>query len=229
MLRGLLSLALAMQIAGVPDSRADAPESESVSPTWAVAVANRARVKTAPSFKVEPDHIRPESARLLGEFGEVVLIGIIGQDGKVREARVKVSSHSDAIDAAALASVPAMLFEPARDAAGSPLDIVSVVSLEYSHVDFHGPRSLAQYRCDQFVRDYDWWYRTWPADKHDRIFETLRGFTALADLRAGNASRTDFEAEWKAAVEACRQSPQKRMLDMFATHGKLLRQMVGAG
>lgn len=194
------------------------------SPAMADALANKARATTAPSFIKQPDYIRPEAAKSAGEFGEVVLSGIIGEDGKFAEPKIRTSSRSALIDAAALASVDAMLFEPARDAAGKALSIPANLPREYSQVAFHGPAGLAQYRCDQFVRDYDWWYRTWPVDQQDRVFKTLRGFAVVADMRTGKTA--DFDTEWKSAIESCRKSPSKMMLDQLKPHGALFRGMV---
>lgn len=219
-----LFAALAAQ-AALPAAAPSVASQRAPSPAWEAASANRARVKQAPSFKIEPDAVRPEEARQRGEFGEVILIGIIGADGHVTEARVKSSSRSAIIDAAALASVPAMVFEPARDAAGQPLAIVSNMSLEYPHVGFHGKAGLRHYRCDQFVRDYDWWYRTWPADKVDRVFATVRGFVTMAYLQR-RAPVPDFGAEWKAAVEACRGQPDRLMIDMLTPDGRIIRDMI---
>lgn len=199
---------------------------DDVSPAMVAAIANKSHAKSAPSFIKEPDYTRPEAARLAGEFGEVILSGIIGADGKFSEPVIAVSSRSDAIDAAALASVPTMLFEPARDAEGKPLAIPAKLPLEYANVNFHGANGLAGYRCEQFVRDYDWWYRTWPADKQDRVFKTLRGFVVLADMKSGKQSQATFETEWKTAIESCRQSPDKLMIDMLKPHGALIRGMV---
>lgn len=199
--------------------------SEAVSPAMAVAVANKPRAKSAPSFIEEPDYTRPEAAKLAGEFGEVILSGIIGEDGRLHEAKIAVSSRSESIDKAALASVPSMLFRPAADADGKPLSIPATLSLEYPHVKFHGPGGLAEYGCDQFVRDYDWWYRAWPADNQDRVFKTLRGYAALSDLNSGKLGGS-FDAEWKAAIQSCRQSPNKLMLDMLKPHGSLIKGMV---
>ena len=84
----------------------------------------------------------------------------------------------------------------------------------------------AQYRCDQFVRDYDWWYRTWPSGQQDRIFKTLRGYVVLAEMQSGKMSQVNFDSEWKAAIEACRSSPDKLMLDLLKPHGKFIRGMV---
>lgn len=196
----------------------------SASAAMADALANKARAKSAPSFTKQPDYIRPEAAKSAGEFGEVVLSGIIGEDGKFAEPKVKISSRSALIDAAALASVDAMLFEPARDADGKALSVPANLPLEYSQVAFHGPAGLAHYRCDQFVRDYDWWYRTWPTDQKDRVFKTLRGFAVVADMRTGKTS--DFDTEWKSAIDSCRKSPSEMMLDQLKPHGALFRGMV---
>ena len=190
------------------------------------AVANKSRAKTAPSLTNEPEYIRPEVARLAGEFGEVILSGIVGEDGTLREPKIGVSSRSASIDAAALAAVPSMRFKPAHDAEGNALAIPARLSLEYGHVDFRGPRGIVQYRCDQFVRDYDWWYRTWPSDQQDRIFKTLRGYAVLTEMQSGKLSQVNFDSEWKAAIEACRTSPDKLMLDLLKPHGKFIRGMV---
>lgn len=202
-----------------------APQSETVSPAMAAARVNKDRARTAPTFIKEPDYQRPEPAERAGEFGEVTVSGIIGEDGKFLEPKIAVSSRSASIDAAALASVPSMVFEPARDGEGKPLSIPADLPLDYSQVKFHGPGGLTQYRCDQFVRDYDWWYRTWPVEHHDRVFETLRGFAVVADLRSGK-SGINFDTEWKSAIEACRKSPDKMMLDLLKPHGTLFRGML---
>lgn len=219
----MMMVAIALQPPPAQDgaSATDDP----VSPAMTEARSNRSRARTGASFIEEPERVRPEAAQLAGEFGEVVLSGIIGADGRLHEARVVESSRSAAIDAAALASVPNMLFEPARDAEGRALSTAARLPREYLHVEFHGPRGLANYRCDQFVRDYDWWYRTWPSDKVDRVFSTLRGFATVADMQS-RRSGGDFATEWRAALEACRRSPDRLMLDLLEPHGALFRTMM---
>lgn len=219
-------MSVLMVLVALAAQSAPAQTSGTVSPAMAAAVANKARAKAAPSFINEPDYVRPEAARLAGEFGEVIVSGVVGEDGRLREPKIEVSSRSTAVDAAALASVPSMLFKPARDVEGKPLAIPAKLSLEYGHVDFRGPRGVAQYRCDQFVRDYDWWYRTWPSGQQDRIFKTLRGYVVLAEMQSGKMSQVNFDSEWKAAIEACRSSPDKLMLDLLKPHGKFIRGMV---
>lgn len=188
----------------------------------AVAIANKSRAKTAPRLIEGPALVRPEAARMAGEFGEVVLSGIVTEDGRLREAKVAVSSRSAIIDATALEAAPAMTFEPARDATGAAVSIPANLPLEFSHTDFRGPRGLAKYRCEQFVRDYDWWRRTWPADKHDRVYATLRGYAVVADMNSGTKIG-DFADEWRQALEACRVSPNKVMLDVLKPHGLFFR------
>jgi TonB family protein len=222
---GKMSVLIMLAALVGPDSQAATSTNQPVSSAMAAAIANKPRAKTAPSLIREPDDLRPAAAMSAGEFGEVTLSGIIGEDGKFQEAKIGVSSRSTAIDAAALAAVPTMLFEPARDADGKPLSVPANLPLEYSQTDFHGPRGLAHYQCGQFVRDYDWWYRTWPAEKQDRVFKTLRGFVVLADLKSGKTSG-DFASEWKRAIESCRKSPDKLMLDMLKPHGSFIRAMV---
>jgi TonB family protein len=223
-----MALVAAVAAQAFSSASGSTPDAERGSPAWVAANANKARAKTSPSFINEPDYVRPEAARLAGEFGEVVISGIIGEDGKVREPKIKVSSRSSSIDSAALASIPAMLFEPARDAEGNPLSIPADLALEFGHVDFRGPRGLSQYRCEQFVRDYDWWYRTWPADAQDRIFKTLRGYVALSGMQSGKPAG-DFDSEWKATIEACRKSPGRLMLDMLKPDGAFIRGMLKKG
>lgn len=202
-----------------------ASRTEPTSAAMAEAMANRSLAKTRPSFTRQPDYRRPEAARDRGEFGEVVLSGIIGADGRFTEAQIKVSSRSSIIDDTALAAVPTFLFQPARDADGKAISVSANLPLEYPHVEFRGKDGLAEYRCAQAVRDYDWWNRTWPADKKDRVFATLRGMVVMSDLGAGRKP-VDFDAEWGAAIESCRTTPDRKMLDLLHPHGSFIRDLL---
>lgn len=216
--------ALAIQAASTP---ADTGSGDvSVSPAMAAAKANKPRMKSSPEFIREPDYTRPDAAKLTGEFGEVVLSGIIGEDGKLREARISKSSRSTLLDAAALQAVPEILFKPALDGDGKPISIPANINIEYSQTQIHGQKGILKYRCGQFVLDYDWWYRTWPADHGDRIFKTFRGFSAMEDIRL-HKEYGSFLDEWKRAIEACRASPNSFMLDMLKPHGNLIRKLIG--
>lgn len=217
-------VALAAQVAGMASDTTQ-PPIESMSPALTEATANKTRIKTRPSLVHEPDYVRPKSAIEAGEFGEVWISGIIGEDGKLREPKIKVSSRAASIDSAALADVPFVLFSPARDAEGKAISIPISMSFEYIHVEFNGKHNLAQYRCNQAVKDYDWWNKTWPSDKKDRIYGTVKGMVVMRALRAGSRSGLDFDSEWKAAIEACRTQPDKFMLDLLKPDGELIRSM----
>lgn len=182
------------------------------------AQANRVRMAKPPQLVTEPAYVRPAAALEAGEYGEVSVRVIVGEDGRATEPAVVVSSRSALIDAAAIAAVPAMRFTPAQDAEGKPLALPIRLSIEFANI---APGELTGYRCDQFARDVAWWQRTWPEDQRDRIRDTLAGLAAMADLR--NGKLTSFRKEWLAAAEACRADPAAFMLDKLEPHGKLLR------
>jgi TonB family protein len=195
-----------------------APPPATPSAAMAAALANRPRMAKPPQLKIEPDYVRPNAALQAGEYGEVSLRIIVGEDGRVSEPTVVVSSRSALIDAAAMAATAGMRFTPAQDAAGTPIALPIRVSVEFPNITRAG---IATYRCDQFARDVDWWQRTWPADKRDRIRDTMAGLVVVYDLRNGKMS--NFRNEWLAAAEACRAEPRAFMLDKLELHGKLLR------
>lgn len=221
----LVSLvALAAQVAAAASDATQVPI-EPMSPALTEATANKARIKTRPFLTHEPDYVRPQLAIEAGEFGEVSISGIVGEDGKLHEPKIKTSSRAASIDAAALADVPSLLFSPARDSEGKAISVPVNMSLEYGHVQFHGPNNLPRYRCEQAVRDYDWWNQTWPTGKKDRIYGTIKGMLVVQALHAGNRSGLDFDSEWKSAIEACRTQPRKLFLDFLKPHGELVRRM----
>ncbi len=199
---------------------------EPKSPLLAEATANKARMKMRPYMRSEPEYIRPKAAIAAGEFGEVLVTGIVGEDGKLYEPVIKTSSRSDILDKTALAEASAYEFSAALDGAGKAIKVPIVISMEYGHVDFNGPNSLAKYGCSQAVKDYDWWERAWGDEKQDRIYLTVQGMVATAALRSGTAAPTSFASEWKSAIEACRQEPSKRFLDLLKPHGALIRDMI---
>ncbi|RYD47726.1 MAG: TonB family protein [Sphingomonadales bacterium] len=208
-----LALPLAAQAQTAP-AASDTPQSAA----WTAAESNRPRVKTAPEFKYEPATDRPAEALAAGEFGEVVLVGILDVQGSLREVRIGESSKSASIDAAALAAASEMRFQPARDATGAPIAMILRVNLEYEHASFRGANAIARYRCGQAVRDYDWWARTWPG-KSDRIYATPLGFSVAAGIK-------DFDSDWRNAIESCRTAPKALMLDKLQ-YGDFVKGMVG--
>lgn len=207
------------------------------SPAMTAARANRARLKTTAVFKSGPRAEIPEAALAAGEFGKVTVSGIIGADGRFSELKVVDSSRSERLDAAALAAAAASVFEPARDAAGEPIAILARMPFEFTNAKSAGKGGgVLRYRCDQFARDYDWWYRTWPADKHDDFYFLVLGFSTIAKSQGANGRldyekfgsvNKDFDARWRAAVEACRAKPDRLFIDVFKPEGDMLKRMAG--
>jgi TonB family protein len=197
------------------------------SAAMAEAEAHKGLVSRPPRPSREPDYTRSSETARAGEYGEVVIRGIVTEDGRFIEPAVVQSSRSSLVDAAALAFLPETEFEPARDASGKPLSIPITYSIEIPAVRFRGENSLLEYSCAQFVRDHDWWRTAWPDGTRDRVYKTLNGYIAVADLRGafgGNAPR--FEDDWAAAVESCRARPEARMIEQLAFYGKFISGML---
>lgn len=196
---------------------------------------NQTRVKTRAAFKSGSIPEIPEAARAAGHFGKVRIVGIIGIDGRFSETTIATSSRSDILDTAALAAAQAAVFEPARDANGEPLAIRVVMPFEFSNAKSAGKGGGAlRYKCDQFARDYDWWFKTWPADEKDDFYYLVLGLTTTAQLHAGKldasnvrATTEGFEARWKKAVKTCQAKPDKLFLDVFKPEGDMLRRLAG--
>ena len=207
------------------------------SPAMAAARGNVARVKTRVAFKSGPEAEFAEAARASGEFGKVTVVGIIGPDGRFSELSVAESSRSPQLDASALAAAAETVFEPARDEAGVPLAVRGRMPFEFTNAKSPGKGGGAlRYKCDQFARDYDWWSKTWPGDKHDDFYLAVLGITTMARSRAKDGSidyskfgsaNKDFDARWNATVETCRSKPDRMFIDVFKPEGDLLRRMAG--
>jgi TonB family protein len=209
-------------------------------PAMAAARANRQRVKVNPEFKSGPDSTIPEGARAAGEFGKVVISGIIGTDGRFSETRVVASSRSPLLDSTALGIANATLFEPAKDANGAPLAVPAQMPIDFSNAHTPGKGGgVLRYGCTQFARDYDWWFKTWPAgSRHDDFYLLVLGLSTIVRSRSPNGSidmqrfgsvNRDFEVRWKAAVEACRASPDRLFIDVFKPEGDFMRGMARKG
>ncbi|WP_157216632.1 TonB family protein [Flavisphingomonas formosensis] len=231
MVPGLLMFVLA---AAAPDTATGAVAETAA---MAAARANRAAMKAPPVFKSGPEAEFPEGAREAGEFGKAIVSGIVGADGRMTEASIALSTRSARLDAAALAAAQASLFDPARDAAGTAIAVPVRMPFEFSNAKGPGKGGgVLRYRCDQVVRDYDWWYATWPADAHDDFYLMTLGFSMIAKSRTakgeldpsamGKVNR-DFDERWRAAVETCRKTPERLFIDVLKPEGELLRHLGG--
>jgi TonB family protein len=188
---------------------------------------------TPPKFLSGPEPIFPDAAKAAGEHGKVVVSGTIDVDGRLHDPKVDVSSKSELLDASALAAATAAVFEPARDEHGVAIAKHAQVPYDFSNARTAGKGGGAlRYRCDQFVRDYDWWYKTWPADQHDDFYLMVLGYDSLIALRSGNLgdiaeSNKNFESHWRATIEDCRKSPDKLFVDVIEPEGPFLRRLAG--
>jgi len=231
LLASMMATLIALQAA--PSAPNSSPMTES--PAMTMARANRSRMKVAPSFRSGPDPDVPAAAQAAGEFGKVTISGIIGVDGHFSEAKVAVSSRSTLLDTTALAIANSTVFDPAKDENGAPLAISAQMPVEFSNAKTPGKGGgVLRYRCDQFARDYDWWFRTWPTGNHDDFYLLVLGFSTIAKARDRNGAldinkfasvNRDFESRWKSAVEACRAAPDRLFIDVFQPEGKLMRGM----
>lgn len=104
------------QAAAAPPASDTVAEAPPESAAWAEAKANRAKIKTAPTFIDGPKADLPEAEKALGHHGPVVVEGIIGTDGRMTEVRIKETSHAAAVDRIAIEAALGSTFMPAKDA-----------------------------------------------------------------------------------------------------------------
>lgn len=211
-MRFALLVAAALQIGS---TAVQAPEE---SPAIATAKANRASMKTAPSYTLEPDTVVPEDAKLQGEHGEVSVAGIIGVDGRFTETRVKSTSRSDRIDVAALRAAQEARFAPARGADGLPLPVYVSVTFNFDNAASLDGKAFRSYRCAQFLRDQAWWKQAWPERPRDKFGNLLAGMlisSAGTQPEALQRNAERFDAIWKATFDQCRNKPNASVVDTF--------------
>lgn len=177
--------------------------------------ANKAKVVTRPDFINGPPADLPASEKALGHHGLVVIEGVVGSDGRMHAASVKTSSGVPTLDAIALAAAQGSTFTPAKDAAGAALPVL--ISMPFEFAAYRSATGgIYQYKCDQFVRDMDWWRQANPQKpyKEHELYKILSGFRILALLRSAGGDHTKvlkaingFETKWNAAIELCRRKP----------------------
>ncbi|NML04604.1 energy transducer TonB [Sphingomonas sp. G-3-2-10] len=223
----------------VQDAPPPATAQEAPSPAMAAANANRAKVKTRPSFKDGPSADLPAASRAIGEHGKVEITGIIGVDGRVTETRITQSSRSPTLDRIALEAVAGSSYEPAKDAEGNPIAIPAKIPFDFGNLRTPGKGGgILRYSCAQFVLDQDWWKATWGEDaRGDEFFHMSLGIAMLSrpggltgmsgkDLTAAVA---DFGKRFDDALGKCRKSPEKMVIDVFKPYGDVMRRLASQG
>ena len=184
---------------------------------------------------VWPDY--PDAERAAGHHGTVKISGTIGPDGRLVDAKVAMSSRAPGLDAAALAAAQGTVFRVRRDAAGQP--IPQEATLPFSFDSYHSPGKgggILRYRCDQFVKDQDWWRATWPAKQYDEFFNMILGLKAIIALgQAGmdaamiKGTINDLEQRWTKGIDACRAKPEAMFIDVFKPEGDWARRLAVMG
>lgn len=188
------------------------------SPAVTAAKANRASMKTAPSYALEPDTVVPEDAQLRGEHGEVSVAGIVEVDGRFMETRVTSTSRSDRIDAAALRAAQEARFAPARGGDGRPLPVYVSVTFNFDNAASLDGKAFRAYRCAQFLRDQEWWKQSWPEHPRDKFGNLLAGMlisSAGTQPEALQRNAERFDIIWKATFDKCRNKPNASVVDTF--------------
>jgi TonB family protein len=224
---GSAAFAQAPATAPAPPAAPLTPEAQAV----ADAKPNVAKVKTRPKWLSGPAVDLPEAEKALGHHGKVVVTGVLGVDGKIRYATVTQSSGAPNLDALALEATLASVFEPAKDAEGAVLAIpISIPTEFYNYKSDKPGGGMVRYRCDQFVKDMDWWRATFPDARWSRLelYTMMLGLGTLARLNAGalnaenlQAANADFERRFVKSIEDCRARPEKRFVDMLQPEGAM--------
>ncbi len=211
----MLSVFLVAAALQIGAAAAQMPED---SPAVTAAKANRASMKTAPFYTREPDTVVPEDAKVRGEHGEVSVSGIVDVDGRFMETRVKSTSRSDRIDAAALRAAQKARFSPAQGSDGRPLPVHVSVKFNFDNAASLDGKAFRSYRCAQFLRDQQWWKQAWPERPQDKFGNLLAGMLISSagtrpEALQRNAER--FDAIWKVTFDQCRTKPNASVVDTF--------------
>lgn len=237
-LAAALALMAAMPVAAA-DPAPPAPVAASPDPVeqaeTAAAKSNLARVKVKPKWVSGADPEYPEAEQLAGHFGEVVISGVLGVDGRMHFARVASSSDAPVLDALALEAVKTAVFEPARDADGAAIPIVISIPQEfYGYKSAGKGGGILRYSCKTFAANMDWWRSVHPDAKWSdlELYSMMVGVGVLgrginpATLKADLA---DFERRWLVAIGKCRAKPDKRFIDMLQPEGRMAEALAKAG
>ena len=189
----------------------------------AAAQGNRERMKAPPGFVNGPRAALPPSEKALGHHGTVIIEGVIDVDGRMHAARVKVGSGVAALDNIALSAAQESRFTPAKDAAGQALPVLT--SMPFDLVAYKSVNSgLFEHKCDQFVRDMDWWRIANPSKPFSEhtLYKLELGSSMLSIMQAArgdqNKLRTligGFDTKWSAAMELCRVKPAMLQKDVI--------------
>lgn len=176
----------------------------------------------------------PESEQALGHNGVVRVWVVVGADGRPGKAVVRNTSGSAALDEIAWTSMQTAQFKPARDLAGRPVATrITVVVAFGAYRTSQAPGGIRRYRCQQFVRDVDWWQSTHPGvDWNDHpLYRAMATVDATSTIftRSGMslatiaAAQAGLPVRWAQAIATCRTQPDVLLVDVMKPEGDQLR------
>lgn len=227
----LCGSAMAQEQGAATPALQPSPIDQVASTEIAAAEANRALISRRPEWLSGPRAEFPDSEKALGHNGDVVVRGLLGVDGRLRHATISVSSGAPALDANALAAANLSVFQPAEDVDRRAIPVMMSMPFKfYAYRSSDPGGGAAQYTCDQFVLDMDWWRSTFPEktiEDHE-LYTMVLGLGVTSRLHLGTErafaaeSTADFTRRWLAAIETCRAHPDWRFTQAISPEGELI-------
>lgn len=222
MMRGAL-LALLALAASASAQQVDTP------PTTSTPNSNLTIIPAPPpgaSFWAQAERVRtvdiPQWAKDAGHNGSAAYTATVGADGKLVALKLRISSRSEAIDAAVKARAETLSYQPATDKDGNPAAGPVNIRMGYARYDKDSPGGgIDTYTCGDLVREYVWFNAA-----NDGLLTGFAPRTAFHTLGArwrieqgqplDEASMdADIEARmdmWPKLLEKCRKHPERLLL-----------------
>lgn len=163
----------------------------------------------------------PQWAKDAGHNGAASYRATVDAEGKLIGLTLTRSSQSEAIDAAARATIERGRFTRSYGADGKPVGGEVDIRLEYAPWR-EAEGGIEGYRCGNLVRDYGWFSEA--NRQTQRIFWLENAFVSrhvVSDLQAERrptreerAARRATETKvWADLIKRCRRKPDDRMID----------------
>lgn len=237
MMRGVAILALACGApAAAQQASAPPPAERAVAPNVTIVPAP----PPGPSVWARAEKVKrvdiPQWAKDAGHNGYATYIATVDADGKLVALELKVSSRSEAIDAAVRARAETLAYQPATDKDGNPAAGPVIIRMGYARFDATSPGGgIATYTCGDLVREHDWYHVAnsgydlasfVPEDAY-----VLAGVNMLlAQPRKVDDAELDAEVArrrqmWGTLLDRCRKAPEMLMLEEV-NHPEAFRQQI---
>ena len=165
----------------------------------------------------------PKAASDIGAQGIVKISGVIGVDGKVRDAKIAKSTGSDVLDQTALDAVAALVFEPARDKDGAATEqpFTTTISMLKDSIFSGGKLTIATKTCVDFVLDADWFTRTHPDEPLSEmpLYNAMVGMFVLPKSSSSAEEMLkavrQMETAWPAVYKECSAHPDRLFFELL--------------